>query len=153
MTDVARVRGAVLARWLVVATFAVATLAACSDGGEASPQASPIATQPSATQPPNISESFSPDQFARDLFDLTNDERADAGLTELGWSDCVAAAAAPRAAVAASEQQLEHEVLVATCRHGAMAGENLSRNDYTPREVVDAWMGSPGHKANLLRWP
>jgi uncharacterized protein YkwD len=30
-------------------------------------------------------------------------------------------------------------------------GENIAAGQATPKEVVDAWMASPGHKANILR--
>ncbi|MDJ0523576.1 MAG: CAP domain-containing protein [Planctomycetota bacterium] len=38
-------------------------------------------------------------------------------------------------------------------RHGVqfdVARENLARGHASPREVVDAWMASPNHRANLL---
>jgi len=127
-------------RWLVVAGLALAALTACS--GSDTPVKDP---SPGATQ------QLGPDEFARELFELTNEERVDAGVAKLEWSDCVAAAAAPRAEVAATTQKLEHEVLVASCHQGAMAGENLSRLDGSPRQVVDAWMASEGHHANLVR--
>ena len=30
------------------------------------------------------------------------------------------------------------------------AGENIARGQRTPQQVVDAWMNSPGHRANIL---
>ena len=30
------------------------------------------------------------------------------------------------------------------------AGENIAYGQRTPREVVTAWMNSPGHRANIL---
>ncbi len=30
------------------------------------------------------------------------------------------------------------------------AGENIAKGQMTPRAVVDAWMNSPGHRANIL---
>lgn len=32
-----------------------------------------------------------------------------------------------------------------------MAGENIAAGQDTPQDVVDAWMNSPGHRANILR--
>jgi uncharacterized protein YkwD len=31
------------------------------------------------------------------------------------------------------------------------AGENIAAGQETPQDVVDAWMNSPDHKANILR--
>lgn len=88
--------------------------------------------------------------LARELFDLTNAERAQAGEEPLVWSDCLAAFAAERARPFIADPDLAHDVLVAPCTDGVSAGENLSRSDRTAPEVVDAWMGSAGHRANLL---
>lgn len=30
------------------------------------------------------------------------------------------------------------------------AGENIAAGQTTPAQVVDAWMNSPGHRANIL---
>ncbi|WP_430868328.1 CAP domain-containing protein [Demequina aurantiaca] len=117
---------------------AVATLFGGSGGREVEPSPEPSA------------RALSPDGFARELFDLTNAEREGQGVAPLEWSDCVAAAAAPRALVAANAATLGHEVLVASCHLAATAGENLSRSDRAPAQVVEAWMGSAGHRANLV---
>lgn len=37
------------------------------------------------------------------------------------------------------------------CNNVYTAGENLARGDMTPRQVVNAWMKSPGHRANILK--
>ncbi|MER7072224.1 CAP domain-containing protein [Terrabacter sp. NPDC000476] len=33
---------------------------------------------------------------------------------------------------------------------GSMIGENIAAGQPTPRSVMDAWMKSPGHRANIL---
>ena len=33
---------------------------------------------------------------------------------------------------------------------GHCVGENIAMGQRTPREVVDGWMNSPGHRANIL---
>uniref|UniRef100_UPI000AE7F44C CAP domain-containing protein n=1 Tax=Peterkaempfera griseoplana TaxID=66896 RepID=UPI000AE7F44C len=33
---------------------------------------------------------------------------------------------------------------------GYLGGENIARGQQTPAEVMDAWMNSPGHRANIL---
>lgn len=91
------------------------------------------------------------DELAREMFDLTNAERVEAGLAPLEWSDCLADKAVERAAPFADDPDLAHEPLVATCHERAMAGENLSRTDLPAADVVNKWMGSPGHRDNILR--
>lgn len=95
--------------------------------------------------------SISPDEYSRQLFDGVNEQRADAGLSQLTWSDCLAEEAGPRAEKAATEVTLEHEPLASTCMPKTAAGENLSRGDFSPDEIVAKWMNSAGHKANILR--
>lgn len=91
------------------------------------------------------------DALAREMFTLTNAERVEAGLAPLEWSDCLADKAVERAAPFADDPDLAHEPLVATCHERAMAGENLSRTDLPAADVVNKWMGSPGHRDNILR--
>ncbi|WP_062521745.1 CAP domain-containing protein [Demequina silvatica] len=91
-----------------------------------------------------------PEDLARELFDVSNDARVEAGLTPLKWNECLASKAAERAEPFATDPDLEHDVLVSTCHEGAKAGENLSRTDVSAEEVVELWMGSAGHRANIL---
>ncbi|WP_062466025.1 CAP domain-containing protein [Demequina maris] len=91
-----------------------------------------------------------PAELAQEMFDLANEQRAAEGLRPLEWSDCLAAKAAERAAPFVDESDLEHDVLVSTCHEGAKAGENLSRTDLSAADVVALWMGSAGHRANIL---
>ncbi|WP_062379484.1 CAP domain-containing protein [Demequina pelophila] len=90
------------------------------------------------------------ERLARELFDLTNEERDAQGLEALRWSDCLEDKAADRAAPFVDDPDLVHDVLVSTCHEGASAGENLSRSERSAAQVVDAWLGSAGHRANLL---
>mgnify|MGYP000170992725 FL=1 len=100
---------------------------------------------------PEPGTELGPEGFAEQLFNLTNDEREAEGLEPLVWNDCLEAKAAERAAPLEDSDELEHEVLAATCLDDAMAGENLSRSDRTAPQVMEAWMASAGHRANLLR--
>jgi uncharacterized protein YkwD len=123
----------------VVATFAATVLlAAC--GGSAcvvTPTRSPT-TLPDAAS------------FAQALFDGTNAERSDAGLPPLVWSACATDLALPRALHTLPEGTLSHEPLLPSCEDFTYLGENLSRANYTPAQVMAAWLDSPGHRQNLL---
>ncbi|MBO9553122.1 MAG: hypothetical protein J7523_00850 [Cellulomonas sp.] len=119
--------------------------------------APPTATPPSAGDAVSADpdEPWSPDvdpaAYARGLFVGTNEARADAGLPALTWSECAADQAVARAGALVGEP-LEHAPLgpvLDTCA-SSLAAENLSRGAGTARRVVTLWLGSPGHRANLL---
>lgn len=118
------------------AAVLAATVAACSPTAD-----------PAPTAPVDLGE---PAAFARALFDEANAEREDAGLPPLDWSDCLAAAALPRATAQLGTAPLSHAPLPSPCTPGATAGENLSRTSRSAPDVVDLWMASAAHKANLL---
>lgn len=101
---------------------------------------------------PGPSSAADPAQTAADLEDLTNDARAGEGLPVLPHSDCATTAAAERAADLIGDQDLDHapmEPVLDACGV-AVAGENLSRASVPADAVVEAWLGSPGHRANIL---
>jgi uncharacterized protein YkwD len=102
------------------------------------------------TPEPDPGDPYDTSSYARQLFDLSNEERAEQGEPPLQWSDCLAQKAAPRAENIVPTLELQHELLTEDCHGGDLLGENLSRADYTPQEVVDAWMGSPAHRANIV---
>lgn len=133
-----------LARWCAVAVGGAlgcaAALAGCSGGGVA----------PAASVSPSPATAAGAAALAHELFDLTNEEREAAGIAALTWSDCLAVKAAERAEPFVDDPDLVHDVLVNTCTPGVSAGENLSRSSRTARQVVEAWMGSAGHRANLM---
>lgn len=89
---------------------------------------------------------------ANEALDLVNEERAEAGLSDLSWSNGLAAAANVRA------EELP-DLFSHTRPDGSdwytvdaniMFGENLAEFYNTPEEVVDAWMNSPSHKENIM---
>lgn len=90
--------------------------------------------------------------YATELVVRTNAVRAAEMLPALAVSTC-AATAAERRAQALVGSGLEHAPLDGVaqgCDVGSVSGENLSRASATPTDVVGAWLGSPGHRANLL---
>lgn len=94
-----------------------------------------------------------PADYAARLVARTQEVRDEAGVPRLEESACAQDAARARAAALVGAP-LEHAPLddvVATCTPpGGTAAENLSRAAAGPADVVDAWMGSHGHRANLL---
>ncbi|WP_199424945.1 CAP domain-containing protein [Actinotalea solisilvae] len=85
---------------------------------------------------------------------LTADARRGAGSPPIAISTCAAEAALARAEALVGRPELTHAPLddvIAGCGV-TTAAENLSRAPTgTPaQDVVDAWMESPGHRANIL---
>ncbi len=58
-----------------------------------------------------------------------------------------------RAEALVGEEKLEHAPLapvIEYCAPLTTAAENLVNSTATPAGVVDAWLGSPGHRANIV---
>jgi uncharacterized protein YkwD len=93
-----------------------------------------------------------PAAYAQGLLVGTNEARAAEGLATLAWSDCAAGQAVARAQALVGRAELEHAPLdpVLDSCASSRAAENLSRGAGTARRVVQLWLGSPGHRANLL---
>ncbi|SCG57707.1 CAP domain-containing protein [Micromonospora halophytica] len=96
---------------------------------------------------------------AQQVVDLVNAERAKAGCGKLGIDDKLMTAAQRH-----SQDQADHQKMSHTGSDGSDAGdridrvgyawrtygENVAWNQKTPAAVMDAWMNSPGHRANIL---
>lgn len=108
-----------------------------------------LAFRSHAVPPPGPSD---PAAYAADLLAATQEARAGAGVAALESSDCAREQAVRRAADLVGEQALEHASMEPVLRACMVdeAGENLSRAQASPAEVMDAWMRSPGHRSNLL---
>lgn len=96
---------------------------------------------------------------AREVVDLVNAERAKAGCKALSIDDKLMTAAQRH-----SQDQADHQNMSHTGSDGSNAGtrldrvgytwrtygENVAWNQKTPAAVMDAWMNSSGHRANIL---
>lgn len=89
---------------------------------------------------------------AAQLLSGTQTERTAAAVPALADSACATTAAQHRAEALVGAPELTHAPLDAVMRDCgvATAGENLSRAAASPEAVVAAWMGSSGHRANIL---
>lgn len=87
---------------------------------------------------------------AREAFDLINDYRESNGLPVLEWSEADAAVARTRARELAFD--FSHNSASGTKTNG---GENIAKsNTFASNEasiIVNGWINSPGHRANILR--
>ena len=100
-------------------------------------------------------------RFEREVFDLTNEIRAEHGLQPLIWNDSLARAARDHARdmrdndmrghVGSDGSTVRERVERAGITNAGGWSENMAYGQRTPRAVVDAWMNSEGHRANILR--
>jgi len=104
-------------------------------------------------QTPNASE------FEREVFDLVNEERAKQGLNALEWHTDLAAIARRHSQDMAERNFFSHDNPDGLSPFDRMtqngityswAAENIAQGQRTPKEVMQTWMNSPGHKANIL---
>ena len=113
----------------------------------------PWSGDPTPTHQPWSAEGADPAEYAAELVAETNEARADEDLPALTVSDCATSAGAERAAALEGGKELEHAPLapvIEACGPSTTAAENLARAAATPHDVVEAWLESPGHRANLL---
>lgn len=113
-----------------------------------------LVARPSSTGlQPWSADGADPAAYAAELVAETNAVRADEGLALLDVSDCATDEAAERATALDGDLPLEHASLtpvLEACAPATTAAENLVRAAATPHDVVDAWLDSAGHRANLL---
>ena len=90
--------------------------------------------------------------MVEEIVTRTNAERVAAGLPALTVSECATQQAVARTALLAAENRFEHdplEPILEACAARAV-GENLALGYPTALAVVAGWMGSAGHRANIL---
>jgi uncharacterized protein YkwD len=99
------------------------------------------------------------DEYAKGVLDLVNVERAKENLDPLEWNSQLALAAYNHAADMASRHFFGHYTPEGVSPFDRIsdagydywtAGENVARGQTTPEEVVEGWMNSPGHRANIM---
>lgn len=97
--------------------------------------------------------------LAKKALILTNLEREKAGLSVLVWDDALAAAAKTHCEDMINRDFFSHNNPDGETPFDRMkkagiaylaAGENIAVGYKTPEKAVEAWMNSPGHRANIL---
>lgn len=97
--------------------------------------------------------------FESQVIDLVNAERAAHGLKSLSYDSDLAAAALLHSQDMGSRDYFSHDSLDGTKFYERildegynynLCGENIAAGASTPEDVVDTWMNSPGHRANIL---
>lgn len=96
---------------------------------------------------------FAADARANAAFDRVNIIRTQNGLSPLNWNGQIESAASVRAQelVRSFSHTRPDGSAWYTADSSVLYGENLAEYYGTVEEVVDAWMASPEHKANILK--
>jgi uncharacterized YkwD family protein len=111
------------------------------------------ATKPNTT---NVSTSAS---FEQQVVNLVNAERAKAGLSPVVSDAQLAKMALDKAIDMKKNNYFDHnsptygspfDMMNAYGIKYSYAGENIAMGQQTPQQVMNDWMNSPGHRANIL---
>ncbi|MCF4122242.1 CAP domain-containing protein [Antribacter sp. KLBMP9083] len=120
--------------------------------GSAPPESAPVEVIP-APEPSATPSGSGAEAYAEALEGLVNDQRGAAGLALLVHDDCAAGFALERAQALVGAPELKHAPLTEVLDgcDASITGENLSRGNSTPEDVIGAWMDSPSHMANIVK--
>lgn len=97
--------------------------------------------------------------IAGTVANLVNAERKEAGLSALKLDSSISAAAQKKAEDMRDHHYFSHtsptygspfEMMRAMGISFSAAGENIAKGQKTPEQVMNAWMNSQGHRANIL---
>ncbi|WML38549.1 CAP domain-containing protein [Neobacillus sp. OS1-2] len=132
---------------------------------QAQPAPAPKQTQPAPAPKPaapsqnTTSTTGTVSQYVQQVINLTNAERSKKGLPALKADTQLSGVAQKKA----QDMQQNHYFSHTSPTYGSpfdmmrdfgvtykAAGENIAQGQRTPQEVVNAWMNSEGHRANIL---
>ncbi|MFD8706073.1 CAP domain-containing protein [Kitasatospora sp. NPDC059648] len=119
-----------------------------------------VAAQRATAAPPAAPAGGGPNaSYAQQVVDLVNGERAKAGCGPVSAEPRLASAAQSHSDDMADRNYFDHASpegyhadhrIEATGYRWSTWGENIARGQKDPAAVMDAWMNSPGHRANIL---
>ncbi len=116
--------------------------------------AAPAPAPPAPAPAPAAPAASGNNAFASRLFALTNQARANAGLSQLRGSGCAQSVANRWANRMAEEQRMYHQDMSAignACPGWRRVGENVAYGNVSADTIFSMWMNSAGHRANILR--
>ena len=127
-----------------------------NSGQSGNSQAEP-STPVTPSQPQTPSQSVG--EYQAEVLRLVNEQRANYGLSALTYSTELEAVAYAHSKDMAQNNYFSHTNLAGQSPFDRMraagisyrsAAENIAAGQRTPQEVVNAWMNSAGHRANIL---
>ncbi len=134
----------------------------CGEDTSSTPTPTPSAA-PTATPTPSAAPTATPtsqgNSFESEVFKLVNQERIKAGLDLLSNDTRLTSSARKHSEDMAQQNFFSHRSLdgrtpgdriKAEGYSGFTYGENIAAGFSTPESVMEAWMNSPGHRANIL---
>ncbi|MFJ7627516.1 sigma-70 family RNA polymerase sigma factor [Streptomyces sp. NPDC097595] len=119
----------------------------------------PATKAPSATRPAPDRPTPSPPSDAEQVLALVNTERAKEGCSPVTGNDELTTAAQRHSEDMAAHDYFSHtsqdgsgpgERITAAGYRWSTYGENIAKGQRTPADVMNSWMNSPGHRANIL---
>ncbi|WP_108671486.1 CAP domain-containing protein [Peribacillus acanthi] len=127
----------------------------------ATPTQETTAQKPAATAPtqPAASTSGAVSAYEQKVVELTNAERAKAGLTALKLDTALSDVARKKSEDMKNKGYFSHTSPTYGSPFDMMkqfgisytsAGENIAQGQQSPEAVVQAWMNSEGHRANIM---
>jgi uncharacterized protein YkwD len=114
---------------------------------------------PQAASPEPIAASPSANNYIQQVLDLTNSERTKAGLQPLRLNEKLNQAAQGHSQDMAMADYFSHtgangsnagDRAASAGYYYSSLGENIAAGYITAEEVVQGWMNSPGHRANIM---
>lgn len=111
------------------------------------------------TVPANQTGQVQAGDFAKQVADLVNQERAKAGLAPVTMDAALSKVALAKAADMANNNYFDHNSPTYGSPFDMMkqfgtsfmtAGENIAMGQRTPQEVMTQWMNSEGHRKNIM---
>jgi uncharacterized protein YkwD len=129
--------------------------------GGSLPPPPPPATSADPPPGPDPTSQLSPDlaaAYESQVLDLTNAQRALAGCAALRPDSRLQTAAIAHSADMKARGYFAHDSpdgvtpwqRIEATGYADPSAENIAMGQPTPQDVVDAWMNSPGHRANIL---
>ncbi|OPX44101.1 cysteine-rich secretory protein family protein [Ruminiclostridium hungatei] len=126
----------------------------------AKPSAKPAATKPAGSTQPTPAANGDYSAFQKKVVELVNKERAKAGLKALKINSELGKVATLKSQDMAKNNYFDHNSPTYGSPFDMMkrfgityrtAGENIAMGQTSPEQVMNGWMNSPGHRANILK--
>ena len=112
----------------------------------------PVVVAAPAPAPAPVVSAPTTGTYADRVMALTNAERTSRGLRALAFSRCADGFADSWAGKLSLAGSLSHQALmpILDACNGRSVGENVAYGNVSPEALVDMWMNSAGHRANIL---